>query len=195
LGKKQDLIKAAVRLFADQGFDGTTTLQIANEAGVTEPLLYYHFTNKDGLFTHILSSTFAEYFSRLESLDNNAPTQFKKIENLITMHFQFVKDMPDETYLAISTCPARLRDPETVCAKNIEIQRNLLTSYLTDCLERGIQTGEFNEVPANTTANLLMTMINGLMRQRGLRFEHMTGLMEEAVEFCRRSLIKNEYPH
>ena len=37
LNKKQNIIQAATRLFAEQGFEGTTTLQIANEAGVTDP--------------------------------------------------------------------------------------------------------------------------------------------------------------
>ena len=40
LNKKQNIIQAATHLFAEQGFEGTTTLQIANEADVTEPLIY-----------------------------------------------------------------------------------------------------------------------------------------------------------
>jgi hypothetical protein len=38
-------------------------------------------------------------------------------------------------------------------------------------------------------------MINGLLRQRGLKLEYMAGLKEETVEFCRRSLVKNELGH
>ncbi len=83
MGKKQDLLKAAVQLFSKQGFDGTAILEITEAAHVTEPIIYYHFKNKDGLFTHILVSTFAEYFDRLDKLENNTPTQFEKIENLI----------------------------------------------------------------------------------------------------------------
>ena len=66
--KKRNIIQAATRLFAAQGFDGTTTLQITREAGATEPLLYHHFKGKDELFTHILSNAFAEYFDRAEKL-------------------------------------------------------------------------------------------------------------------------------
>jgi len=67
LGKKEVLLKAAVQLFSQQGFDGTTTAQIAAAANVTEPVIYYHFKNKDDLFTYILVSTFDEYFSRLDN--------------------------------------------------------------------------------------------------------------------------------
>ena len=115
MGKKQDVLKAAVQLFSKQGFDGTTTLEIAKAAHVTEPVIYYHFKNKDGLFTYILGRTFSEYFVRLEKLNNNTPTQFEKIENLIDLHFTFVDEFPDETYLITSACPAKLRDSEHIC--------------------------------------------------------------------------------
>jgi AcrR family transcriptional regulator len=40
MSKRDAILKTAARLFATQGFDGTTTIQIAREAGATEPLIY-----------------------------------------------------------------------------------------------------------------------------------------------------------
>ncbi|MEA1948099.1 MAG: hypothetical protein U9N83_12460 [Thermodesulfobacteriota bacterium] len=56
---------------------------------------------------------------------------------------------------------------------------------------KGIKSGEFNKVPVAATVSLLIAMINGLLRQRCLKLEHMAGLKEEAVKFCKRSLVKN----
>ena len=39
--KRHAIIESATRLFGSIGFDATTTLEIANEADVTEPLIYY----------------------------------------------------------------------------------------------------------------------------------------------------------
>ena len=191
LNKKQNIIQAATHLFAEQGFEGTTTLQIANEAGVTEPLIYYHFKGKDELFSHILETSFKEYFSRLEALKKDTGTQFERIEALLDFHFRFVEEMPDETYIGVSTCPAKLSDPEHICTKNIQRQRDRLKAYLTDCLKKGIKSGEFNRVPVPETVNLLIAMINGLIRQRGLRFEEKNGMRDVTVDFCRRSLVRN----
>ena len=47
MNKKQDIIQAAARVFEEQGFEGTSTLGIAKEAGVTEPLIYYHFKGRE----------------------------------------------------------------------------------------------------------------------------------------------------
>jgi hypothetical protein len=45
------------------------------EAGVIEPLIYYHFKDKDDLFSHILEMSFKEYFSRLKTLEREPRTR------------------------------------------------------------------------------------------------------------------------
>lgn len=190
MGKKQDLLAAAIPLFASQGYDATTTFELAKAAGVTEPVIYYYFTNKDGLFTHILVNTFEEYFSRLDALKRSTATQFEKIENLIDLQFKFVDDFPDETYLIVSACPGRLTDSAHICARYVEEQRLRLTKYISGCLKKGIKTTEFVAVPIEATAGLIIAMINGLLRRRGLKLDRIQGLKETTLEFCRRSLLK-----
>ena len=189
LSKKQDIVQAATLLFAEQGFDGTTTLQISKEAGITEPVIYYHFKGKNELFTDIITSTFEKFFAHLDELPEKTSTEFEKIENLIALHFDIVKEIPDEIYLAVSACPARLKDPDGICRKSIQEIRRCLKNYLTGCLEAGMVTGEFHTVPKDATVNLIGAMLNGLMRQRGLKFKEVKGLKETTVEFCRRSLV------
>ncbi len=46
---RDEVLAAALRLFAEQGFDGTSMRQIATEAGVSHALLRYHFSSKAGL--------------------------------------------------------------------------------------------------------------------------------------------------
>ena len=94
MSKKQNIIQSA-RLFAEQSFEGTTTLQKAHEADVTEPLIYYHFKGKDDPFSHILETSFKAYFSRLEALERETGTPFKRIEALLDFHFRFAEEMPD----------------------------------------------------------------------------------------------------
>jgi predicted transcriptional regulator len=44
---KPAIVVTATRLFAAQGYEATTTLQIAREVGVTEPAVFYYFKNKN----------------------------------------------------------------------------------------------------------------------------------------------------
>jgi TetR/AcrR family transcriptional regulator len=53
-------MKIARSAFAEKGFRGTTTKQIAVEAGVTEALLFQHFTTKQELYRCILEAKAGE---------------------------------------------------------------------------------------------------------------------------------------
>ena len=70
------ILKTAARLFSTQGFDATTTLQLAREAGVTEPLIYYYFSGKDELFTRLIENIFAKYFVRIDELEQSSLSCF-----------------------------------------------------------------------------------------------------------------------
>lgn len=52
------ILEAAVDLFSEQSFDGATTREIASRAGVTQPLLNYHFRSKDELWRAAVDSLF-----------------------------------------------------------------------------------------------------------------------------------------
>jgi AcrR family transcriptional regulator len=190
LEKKEALFKAAAGLFARNGFEATTTVQIANAAKATEPMIYYHFNGKDDLFTQIFERASKQYFSRLKHLPRDMDTQFEKIANLISLHFEFVHDMPNETYLIASTCPAKLNDPQSICKRIVDKQRFWLTDYLTTCIEKGVRGGEFQTIAVSSTVNIIIALLNGLMRQRSLGLGKVEGLKEETIAFCRRSLMK-----
>ena len=67
-GKKWALA-TAIELFASQGFDGTSTLQIAAQAGVSQATIFKYFKTKEDLLLAILESVMPknkdEFFSNL----------------------------------------------------------------------------------------------------------------------------------
>jgi AcrR family transcriptional regulator len=62
------IVTAALRLFAERGFDGASTRDIATAAGVNAPALQYYFDNKEGVYLacveHIVASL-SEYLSEV----------------------------------------------------------------------------------------------------------------------------------
>jgi TetR/AcrR family transcriptional regulator len=52
------IIAAAIDLFSERSFDGATTRDIAARAGVTQPLLNYHFRSKEELWQTAADSLF-----------------------------------------------------------------------------------------------------------------------------------------
>lgn len=55
--RREQLLDVAESLFAQQGYAGATTSQIAKAAGVTEPIIYRHFKSKRDLFVALIERT------------------------------------------------------------------------------------------------------------------------------------------
>lgn len=54
--RREQLLDVALDLFATQGFDATSTQQIAKAAGVAQGLVFHYFGSKEGLLSAVLST-------------------------------------------------------------------------------------------------------------------------------------------
>ncbi len=67
-GKTRDrIIAVAVELFSEKSFDGASTRDIASRAGVTQPLLHYHFRSKEELWREAVDVLFGRLTQALSS--------------------------------------------------------------------------------------------------------------------------------
>ena len=58
--RRQEIIRAALEVFARNGFGGSTTREIAENAGISEAMIYSHFRNKQDLYTAIIDERLQE---------------------------------------------------------------------------------------------------------------------------------------
>ena len=59
---KQKILKCALRLFSEHGYESVRVEQIANAVGIKAPSLYNHFKSKQAIFDAILEES-AEHLS------------------------------------------------------------------------------------------------------------------------------------
>ncbi len=52
--KQENILKAALKLFAQEGYSATSTSKVAKAAGVSEGLIFKHFGSKEGLLAAIM---------------------------------------------------------------------------------------------------------------------------------------------
>lgn len=62
---RERILAAALDLFSERSFEGATTRDIAGRAGVTQPLLNYHFRSKDELWRAAVDGLFSELSGNL----------------------------------------------------------------------------------------------------------------------------------
>jgi AcrR family transcriptional regulator len=59
--RRRTIVQAALRVFSAGSYAGSTTAEIAREAGVSEPLLYRHFPSKRDLWAACLDEAWEEF--------------------------------------------------------------------------------------------------------------------------------------
>lgn len=63
---RQRLLDAARELFERKGYAATSVRKILSAAGVTAPVLYYHFGNKEGLFLEMMREPLGRFMALLD---------------------------------------------------------------------------------------------------------------------------------
>ena len=80
---RDTILAAATASFAERGYDGARIDEIALRAGVPKNLLYYHFGDKDGLFTAVLESVYESIRARQDALDLDHPDPREALRQLV----------------------------------------------------------------------------------------------------------------
>ena len=58
---RQNILKSAIALFAERGYDGTSIRAIVSKARVNQAAINYHFKGKEGLYFEVLKVAFEGY--------------------------------------------------------------------------------------------------------------------------------------
>jgi AcrR family transcriptional regulator len=86
--RRAAIIRAVRHVFAEKGFDGATTRELADAAGVSEALLFKHFPHKEAIFSAMQLSCCNEQdvgrFERLKALEPSAATLVLLVHFLIS---------------------------------------------------------------------------------------------------------------
>jgi TetR/AcrR family fatty acid metabolism transcriptional regulator len=77
--KRRQILDAAIRVFARQGFHSTRVSDIADEAGVAYGLVYHYFNSKDEVLNELFSERWSLLLAAIEETDRNGATPRDKL--------------------------------------------------------------------------------------------------------------------
>lgn len=104
-GQKKALL-AGLDLFAKQGFNGTSTAQIAEKAEISQATIFKYFKTKQDLLMGILKPVFINLFPVFRDSFTDELRQFTDLEDMVRFfvynRYQFVRDNEDAILILIT---------------------------------------------------------------------------------------------
>ena len=86
--KRELILKAAVRTFADRGFFGAQVADVARAAGVAAGTVYLYFRGKDDLLVSIFERTMREAITEGKAALAEAPSPLDRLRRIAHLHLE-----------------------------------------------------------------------------------------------------------
>lgn len=98
--RRQQLVRTAITVFAEQGYAATTMDSIAVRAGITKPILYRHFDSKHDLFLTLMSEIGRRITDQVVADVMAATTPYERVQFGVKSFVAYMVDHNDEFRLA-----------------------------------------------------------------------------------------------
>lgn len=160
--RKNQILDAAIAVFAQLGFHQARMDDIAQEAGLSKGALYLYYKSKDAVIAAILKFFFAQMLKRLQTLLETERHESVR-EQLLSMNSQFAAELKwVSSMLPVAfefyAVAARQKEVRPFLKDYFKDYRELLTSVI----QKGIDRGEFRPVEAETVAITIAALHEGL---------------------------------
>lgn len=137
--RRDEIMAAAKTRFAIAGFDGTSTRQIADDLGVAQSLLLYHFKNKEEIWKAVMTQIFERSLA-IQQEEFGQADMAEPRELLRTAIRTLIRISQDEADLhRIMTIEGRSKTPRLQWLADKYLKRSyiLLTRLITECQKNG----------------------------------------------------------
>ncbi len=135
---KDRIINSAKKLFADQGYQKTTVVDISKQAGLSEAALYEYFQGKEDLLLTIPDLWVADLIEDLKDQLFGLKGAFNKLRKYLWWNMRRIEQSPLDAKIVYLFLKTNANFMKTEVYSNVKI----LYSFLTDIFEEGKKSGE-----------------------------------------------------
>ena len=183
--KRNDIARAAMKVFCEKGISSTTIYDIAKSEEVAKGTIYLYFKNKEEIIFAIWDMMFELHLEKTTRLIK--PTMSAKEKILLCFYFESFKENADDIMrLYHYFVSAMLTDTTGLYTSYFEqfIQQdyNIITTYL----QEGINSGEFQKMDIYLLTWSIIFTIRGIMiksKISNLTFEETQQFLTRQISF------------
>ncbi|MGD9085376.1 MAG: TetR/AcrR family transcriptional regulator, partial [Desulfobacterales bacterium] len=135
--KYHQILEAAVKVFARQGFHQSTVAQIAKEAGVADGTIYLYFKNKDDILVQFFRFRTKQVFESFREAVDGAEASTDKLRNLVRRHLaEFQRDRDGAVVYQVET-----HQNSRLAEAQIREMSKMYRDLISEIIEQGQQEG------------------------------------------------------
>lgn len=182
--RRQKILSGALKLFALYGLAATKISDIAKGTGMSQGLVYHYFSNKEEIFTELISYAFSRLMEACRILEQMDAAPDEKISIAVKELLDGLINNTDNAYYhqIIAQATANRGTPDKA-QKIIRKYNKVPYQIIEKIMEEGQKLGVIKRDDPNDQAKLFWTIINGFALHR---FSH-----GNSARFTDYSIIHN----
>lgn len=188
--KRERILAAGLRLFANETYQAVTMDRVAEAAGVAKGTLYLYFPSKEALYLGILSDGLETVSKRYQATNDSRQDVAARLRRAIEVAIQFYDERRDLLRL-IATEEPRLAE-----ARNRLIQNWRERGYVfyTTLIEEGMRTGVFGRTDSRAATLAILGGIRSVLLYYGTT-RPAQSISEELGDFYLKGLLARPHAH
>jgi AcrR family transcriptional regulator len=164
----REVLDAAATIFADKGYAGASTRDIAERLGVRQASLYYYFPSKEAALAAICELGVRDFIANLQAIISNPDaTAAEKIRQAIANHLSPLRTRPEADYIRVFVAHRHELPPgprQTIASLGRTYQQQIERLFV-----EGIDSGELRlDLPPQLATLAFLGLCNSVISNRSM---------------------------
>ena len=199
--KREKILNAAEKLFAESGYKGTTTRAIAKKAKVNTAMLSYYFGGKEQLL-HAVIERFSENLgSVFDLIEKETADPVERMLKWMEAYVEYIFENPNHARIVFRHVSVS-KNPDDIAKLVFEFDK--IRNIVVKVIEDGIEAGRFHRLDPQLAITILSAPVHALIvesnvvqlrlgiepvRGRLYPVEFKQKVKQHMEQLCRRFLI------
>jgi AcrR family transcriptional regulator len=160
---RERLLAAALELFTSRGYAATTVREIVEAAGVTKPVLYYYFRNKEGIYLALMEEAYAIFERRVAEITGVSGTVRQRLHHFCLGLFDAVVEHLPMVRLIYSIY---FGTPQGAPYYDLDKMHDRMLAVVDNLVSVGIAAKELRPHPVRAVTWVVIGTLNTAMEEQ-----------------------------
>ena len=187
--RRRQVMEAGYRLFAEEGYHGTTVRDVCEVLGVGTGVFYWYFPSKEALFAELLQSSLLQLRRAQRSAIAGVEDPLTRIERGIRASIEFFRATPG--FLSLSRTAARYEE----FARFVEEGQETVVKDVAAHIQEGMTAGSIRqgdpELMAHAILGAILHCVETYFGTEADAVQQRPQLADEVVAFCITGILQS----